>query len=453
MLNRFVRDESGIALGLAVIMILLIGVMGAGLLVFVRNDLEAVVEVNQGQKAFEIADSGVQVAKQQIRANKTPSHYDVDGMSPIFFAAGCNIGGEDETSNWSPEDGGVSRDFAGGQFNVTIRWLSQDPSVDSRCAAPETNSSPPPSVDYFKVVSTGTYGNAKRKVEAIYSTYDLNVPKGYFTPNTINVRGSAEITDVSLFSLGNVNIANNAEITGTDLIYGNWKNEVNPTARSVDDAGVGATGTVTNDVLGRDYDSTIESSIDREMVTDITDPASQITFPFRPSRQPDLNLLRDIAIQQEQEDPSTDLHYYTFSGGSPSLDNWPENSDENTVVYVEFSGASSNTLKWSVNGNCNDNPPKKGTLVIRNGNFTTQPNTALFQGVVIVRGGEALDETAEGTSDDTGKTCLDGFVNASGDIKIAGNASPLSTSALEDRPGFYGVRQWSWRECYSEDCK
>ena len=189
MLNRFIREEAGIALGLAVIMILLIGVMGAGLLVFVRNDLEAVVEVNQGQKAFDIADSGVQVAKQQIRADKMPSHYDVDGTSSIFFAASCNIGGESETSSWSPENGGVSRDFAGGQFNVTIRWLSQDPSVDSRCAAPEPNASPSPSVDYFKVVSTGTYGNAKRKVEVIYNTYDLNVPKGYFTPNNIDVRG------------------------------------------------------------------------------------------------------------------------------------------------------------------------------------------------------------------------------------------------------------------------
>jgi hypothetical protein len=34
----------------------LIGVMGAGLLVFVRNDLEAVVEVNLGQRAFNLAE-------------------------------------------------------------------------------------------------------------------------------------------------------------------------------------------------------------------------------------------------------------------------------------------------------------------------------------------------------------------------------------------------------------
>lgn len=57
MLGRFVKEEAGMALGLAVIMIVLIGAMGAGFLVFVRNDLEAVVEVNRGQTALETADA------------------------------------------------------------------------------------------------------------------------------------------------------------------------------------------------------------------------------------------------------------------------------------------------------------------------------------------------------------------------------------------------------------
>jgi hypothetical protein len=44
---------------------LLIGVMGAGLLTLVRSDLEAVVEVNQGQRALGLADAGVQAARRQ----------------------------------------------------------------------------------------------------------------------------------------------------------------------------------------------------------------------------------------------------------------------------------------------------------------------------------------------------------------------------------------------------
>jgi hypothetical protein len=151
-------------------------------------------------------------------------------------------------------------------------------------------------------------------------------------------------------------------------------------------------------------------------------------------------------MRQEQENPATQRHYFNPSNGNLNLSNWPDNSSENTIVFVEFSGAgSSNTVKWDVSGSCTDNPPKKGTLVVTNGNFTTQPNRAQLQGVVIVRGGEVAD----GTSSDPGKTCLEGFVNAQGTITIAGNVSPLASEELaDDRPGFYGVRTWSWRELY-----
>jgi hypothetical protein len=48
MIRQLARDESGITMGLTVIMIVLIGVMGAGLLTFVQNDLGTVIESNQG---------------------------------------------------------------------------------------------------------------------------------------------------------------------------------------------------------------------------------------------------------------------------------------------------------------------------------------------------------------------------------------------------------------------
>lgn len=459
MVKKLIRDESGIALGLAVIMIVLIGVMGAGLLVFVRNDLEAVIEVNNGQKALDIADSGIQVARQQIQGDKTPAHYDVEEASL------CNTDENDpddstdnsndtqrspSTENWSPGAGGQTRNFADGKFTVTIQWLSRDSSAPAGCIAPETTATPEPSVDYFKVVSTGEFGNAKRRLEAIYDTYDLNVPRGYFTPNTIDVRGSAEVSGVSLFSLSDITVGNGAVISGEDNAYGNWKNSVNPTPRPTTLAGLGAAGTITRGkVSDRDYDKDTCPKLVKNLSEFSTcSSPDKITFPFNPGRQPDINLLREEAIQQERDDPSTRLHYYTPSNGTFSIDDWPANSTENTVVFVDYSGASSNLVKWNVPGDCTDNLPKKGTLVVRNGNFTTQPRKARFQGVVIVRGGEALDETAEGTSDDTSKTCLEGFVNASGAIKIAGNATSLSTDEFGDRPGFYGVRQWSWRELY-----
>lgn len=88
MLERFVKDQSGMALGLAVVMIVLIGVMGAGLLVFVQSDLEAVVEVNQGRKALEVADAGAQAARVRLLRDIRAAHYDVDDSStPRFITA------------------------------------------------------------------------------------------------------------------------------------------------------------------------------------------------------------------------------------------------------------------------------------------------------------------------------------------------------------------------------
>src|SRR5215210_4362878 len=97
MTRRLVRDESGVALGLAIIMIVLIGVMGAGLLVFVRNDLNAVVEVNQGQKAFEAADAGVHAAKTQQLSDVNRKHFDKS------YTNDCDDGQRRTTAeDWSP---------------------------------------------------------------------------------------------------------------------------------------------------------------------------------------------------------------------------------------------------------------------------------------------------------------------------------------------------------------
>lgn len=53
-------------LGLAVVLVVLIGVMGAGLLTVVVSDLKATLEANQGQRAFEMAEAGIEVAKARL---------------------------------------------------------------------------------------------------------------------------------------------------------------------------------------------------------------------------------------------------------------------------------------------------------------------------------------------------------------------------------------------------
>jgi hypothetical protein len=460
-------------MGLAVMVMVLIGVMGAGLLVFVRNDLETVVEVNQGQRAFDVAEAGVQVAKQQILSSKTAGHYDTDGSS------GCDSLEETpppEGEDWSP-GGGVSREFADGQFAVTVQWMNPDATAPDECRAPVTGT-PSEGVDYFRVVSTGTYGNATRRVEAIYETYPLNVPRAYYTPGKIVLNGSKVCIDsVSLFSGDDIELtgsgggcANGQKITGPDLAYGNWaeppSDQFNTTPRigpscskTLPDgtlvtktcAGLGAVGRINSKRAGLDYDSLSTPGF----VAEPTDPqgSGEITFPFDVNEQPDANRLCDIAKRQGNytADPTT--------SGTTNFSTWPQDSSKNTVVCYEFTNtSSSHTLRWTVAGNQSltgdyadcKGPIQEGTLVIRNGGFSIKSgsNVTLFRGVVVTRGPEEILTSEVGDAELTGNNCLDGFINSTGPITIAGSVTPSSSQMSNDRPGFYGADLWSWRELY-----
>src|SRR5215203_2839117 len=115
--RRLGNDESGMTLGLTMVMIVLIGVMGAGLLTFASTDLGTVIEVNRGQRAFEVADAGVGVAKRQLTSDCLGNitcigHYDDFGP-----AAADREGPED--FRWSEVKGGVTLNDLDGDGNVT----------------------------------------------------------------------------------------------------------------------------------------------------------------------------------------------------------------------------------------------------------------------------------------------------------------------------------------------
>lgn len=503
MLKRFLKDESGVAMGLAVILIVLIGVMGAGLLVFVNNDLEAVVEVNQGQRATDIADAGLHAASQKILGNKTRAHYDVEDVSVCNTDANdpddsidnaSNIQRNPSGENWAPGAGGQTRNFAGGQFTATIQWLSPDPTAPDACRAPKTGTLPE-GTDYFRVISTGKHGDAIRKVEAIYETYSLNVPRAYYTPGKINIAGTACIDSVSLFTSntaadaidfdGSGGCSGGGHLRGPDLAYGDWNRPpYNSTSRTGPTcsmtradgtivtrtcAGVAAVGGVKDSTrLGSlDYDSTTCPKFVKDPINDSSScptAPTKITFPFDLASQPDADRLCDEAKAQgnyatdDTTSTSTDFPNANWSNavGKPS---WPEPSYNHTVVcYVFTNTGNSHTLRWTVSGNetlaapynsCKG-PIRKGTLVIRNGGFSIKSgsNVALFRGVVVTRGPEATQNSEVGDAALTGNNCLDGFINSTGTIKIAGAVIPASSEEANDRPGFYGVRTWSWRELY-----
>ncbi len=120
MSGRITAGERGVALGLAVIMVALIGVLAAGLLTFVVADLEAVAEANRGRQAFELAEAGIEVAKAHL----------ADAPSP---------------SDWP--SGELYREDVG--ENAVTEYDDEEA--------------------YFRAASAGEYGGTKRRIKAVYS--------------------------------------------------------------------------------------------------------------------------------------------------------------------------------------------------------------------------------------------------------------------------------------------
>jgi Tfp pilus assembly protein PilX len=123
MIRRLLPEERGMALGLAIIVVVIVGVMGAGLLTFVATDLEAVVAVNRGEQAFELAEAGIEVAKAHLANDSSPA----DWSSGELHMAG----------------------MVEGSVTVTVQY-----DAESRT---------------FEAVSTGDYRETSRKIEATFS--------------------------------------------------------------------------------------------------------------------------------------------------------------------------------------------------------------------------------------------------------------------------------------------
>lgn len=468
MVNRFIRDESGIAMGLAVIVVLLVGVMGAGLLVFVRNDLQAVVEVNQGQKAFNAADAGVQAARQQLLSDTIRQHYDKDSSNDDTPEPRL---GED----WSPEGGGVTKSFAGGKFTVIIKCLEQlnDP-TDSTDPCQGVTEDSPESIEaskqaYFKIVSTGYYpadeSGAKRKVEAIYHTTNLDVPTAYYTPGDIEFNGNVEIRGVSFFAGGNIIGSNSGNVTidrTQTTPYKDWDttnpDNFSPTSNlntqprtdasgnSVEETGLAAEGMIcdgndctTSAADGKyDYDSTTTNRFVRKAEGNLDDPndPDTITYPYNPYSTYNLDLLRDIAKSQgNYHEGEVDIEDSAPNAGDVK---YPEPSTSQTMFYVKANGS-------DIDYNVDYTPKAEGLIIVENGNLKISNSSNGFKGAIIVTG----DGSTTGNYDNAGKKTIEGFVVSEGRMTISGGTDPyVATGGLGEQPGFYGVRQWSWRELY-----
>ena len=123
MIRRLLSEERGMALGLAIIVVVIVGVMGAGLLTFVASDLQAVVAVNRGEQAFELAEAGIEVAKAHLASDSSPADWSSDEL---------HMAGMIE-----------------GSVTVTIEYDAES--------------------ETFRAVSTSQYRQTSRKIEATFA--------------------------------------------------------------------------------------------------------------------------------------------------------------------------------------------------------------------------------------------------------------------------------------------
>ena len=381
-LEQLVKNEAGIALPLAVIMVVLIGVMGAGLLTFVTTDLTNVVSVNQGQRAFEMADAGVQAAKRQLNFNSKTSDYDGSG----------SVDTSDE-SQWSWKTNGFKN-------GVTLNNLDGSSATDDsvmvtiqNCAATGATCNLPSGSNaskFFKATSTGRYGDAKRRVEAkflVSSPSGKNGLPAWYSPGGMYLKKEALLDGMSFFSGKNIVLKKDKGDSlgdGTDQLLGNWdKPPYNTAARSTDKTGLAAEGIICdenkcNSSIAdgiRSFDSTTgpgsgkgseKKFVAKTPTTKTPQDAGTITYPF--PRTPDVSSLLNIA-------KSGPPNVY---GNSES--DITENGAPGRVVFID---AGCKTIDFPKNATFN------GTLVIRGG-YLDIAKQATFNGILIVLKGDCV---------------------------------------------------------------
>ena len=440
--RRLVREENGMTMGLTVVMIALIGVMGAGLLVFVQRDLGSVVEVNQGQRAFETADAGVAAAKRQLLVNACPEAY--DGVSAV--------GDQCAESGWA---GGENLTFDGKRITVKIRHLQRatnDTQVRNENYAPEKTTADDPR-EFFAVDAVGRSSNdvAARRVKAIMVSKDRGIPKTYFAGRNIDVNGNVTITGTSIFAEGDIIGMDDDTLEGSeDLVYGNWyKPPWNTETRNSSAPGAGAEGRVCygnanscprNSARYNTLDFDGDSGIEFRAKTwdDGDQPNGVISYPFNKDKVDEnlVDFLRNVAKEQgSYYDPAGSDFTIGSNGGDAQ---YPNNSDDTTVFFVEFTGNSKGDVKYK-----EDFVPK-GTTVVINADVTTNNSSPGYQGIFLIRDPQNNDLLYK----NAGNFNLEGYVNIEGDMKIRGTVDPFGSEEVANRPGFHDVDIWSWREVY-----
>lgn len=431
MTRRFIEDESGMTMALAIMVMVIIGVMGAGLLTFVTTDLTAVAEVNQGQKAFEMADAGVQAAKRQLASDSRTDRYDGNATDNLqwAFTPPSGVTQTGMTMN-NLDDSATTAD----SVNVTIEYR--------------------PTTTDFRVISTGTHGDAKRKIEAIFRAYS-GIP-AYYTPGGMQINKDNTVNGLSFFAGGNIELSSGYSFGNDTDPLGDWNRPPYNTTPRKDSSGSPYTKTglaaggyicntvkcsspsdsIADGIIG--YDSTTRTKGNKKEFVEKSPPTgtqNTITYPF--SRTPNVEGLLARA-----------------KSGLPNVyDNTaPYDILSSTTKRVHFIDAGGNTISL------NKSFTLKGVLVIRCGSLDLQEKPTI-EGIIMVVKGEGTGCSSTGTVDIKKDATINGYVFAESESDDAVNIDKDAKIGLPP-PDEYNefldlaylnstsVTLQSWRELY-----
>jgi hypothetical protein len=239
-----------------------------------------------------------------------------------------------------------------------------------------------------------------------------------------------------------------------DLVYGDWEEAPHNTEpRGSSAPGIGAEGRICYGSSGGgscnsssdrkdggiDYDSLTDPSFLPNTWPDGEQPDGAITYPFDKSEVDEelVDLLRQVA--RDQGNHFSEAGGTTFNIGGNNGTPYPEDSDQSTVYFVEFTGA-----KGLVNYRLKEDPLPEGTIVVVNGDLETSSSASGYKGIFMVRDPNNVGLTYK----DAGNFSLEGYANIEGDLELRGSISPFGSEGASERPGFQRVSLWSWRESY-----
>jgi hypothetical protein len=171
------RDEAGMTLGLTIMVVVVLGVLGAGLLVLVQSQLAATAQSYGGQRALALADTGVQAAKRELLTAPHRSSYDGENVVGPRLESAWSYASPPAACGRLPQGSGICIDVEGDHVRVAVRYLPPPTAASGAGSRQDPTRAPedppggasdyPDGRDFYLVEADGVSGDYRRKVRAI----------------------------------------------------------------------------------------------------------------------------------------------------------------------------------------------------------------------------------------------------------------------------------------------